>query len=228
VLKLRATHPCWGGRKIARRVQSLNQPVVPAPSTITAILRRHGAIDPAASAAHRPFTRFEHAAPNQLWQMHFKGHFACGQGRCHPLTVLDDYARFALGDHARFALCLAACGDQRGATVQARLVPISSATACPRASSSTMKAPGRPLGRRAARPLHAAHGVAVAPGRVGHARPYHPQPSHRNKGISRPIEVLVQKCSRGLALVFSVLCLDRLGGVFQDVVDPQRSQGSFA
>ena len=38
--------------------------------------------------------RFEHAAPNELWQMDFKGHFALESGRCHPLTVLDDHSRY--------------------------------------------------------------------------------------------------------------------------------------
>ncbi len=28
--------------------------------------------------------------------MDFKGHVAMGQGRCHPLTVLDDHSRYAL------------------------------------------------------------------------------------------------------------------------------------
>ena len=38
--------------------------------------------------------------------MDFKGHFALAQGRCHPLTVLDDCSRFNL--------CLAACGKRAG------------------------------------------------------------------------------------------------------------------
>ena len=45
--------------------------------------------------------------------MDFKGHVPCGAGRCHPLTVLDD--------HSRYSLVLAACGDERTATVSARL-----------------------------------------------------------------------------------------------------------
>src|ERR671934_2484522 len=58
--------------------------------------------------------RFEKAAPNLLWQMDFKGWVALGDGgRCHPLTVLDD--------HSRYNVCLQACGDERGKTVQQRL-----------------------------------------------------------------------------------------------------------
>ena len=60
--------------------------------------------------------RFERAAPNELWQMDYKGHFATATGRCHPLTVLDD--------HSRFALAIAACADERSATVQTALTGV--------------------------------------------------------------------------------------------------------
>ena len=45
--------------------------------------------------------------------MEFKGHLPKRQGRCHPLTVLDDRSRFSVG--------LSACGDERTESVQARL-----------------------------------------------------------------------------------------------------------
>jgi len=41
VRSVRAEHPAWGGRKIARR-KDLGHETVPAPSTVTAILKRHG------------------------------------------------------------------------------------------------------------------------------------------------------------------------------------------
>ena len=112
VLAVRSDHPCWGGRKIARRLADLGETDVPAPSTVTAILRRHGvALGQAGTPA--TFQRFERLRPNELWQMDFKGHFALAQGRCHPLTVLDDCSRFNL--------CLAACGNEQGETVQGHL-----------------------------------------------------------------------------------------------------------
>ena len=40
VLQLRTQHPTWGGRKLHARLQALGYATVPAPSTITAILRR--------------------------------------------------------------------------------------------------------------------------------------------------------------------------------------------
>ena len=112
VLAVRSDHPCWGGRKIARRLVDLGETDVPAPSTVTAILQRHGvALGQAGTPA--AFQRFERSRPNELWQMDFKGHFALAQGRCHPLTVLDDCSRFNL--------CLAACGNEQGETVQGHL-----------------------------------------------------------------------------------------------------------
>ena len=55
---LRSDHPCWGGRKIARRLADLGETDVPAPSTVTAILRRHGvALGQAGTPAHLPALR---------------------------------------------------------------------------------------------------------------------------------------------------------------------------
>ena len=44
VLALRREHPAWGGRKIARRLRDQGCGEVPAPSTVTSILHRHGLI----------------------------------------------------------------------------------------------------------------------------------------------------------------------------------------
>lgn len=69
------------GRKIAdvlerRPIEAL------APSTITAILRSHGVEIGDHGRGSKPF---EHAAPNDLWQMDFKGHVGMADGRrLHP------------------------------------------------------------------------------------------------------------------------------------------------
>lgn len=115
VVELRTQHPTWGGRKLSRRLLDLGMPLL-APSTVTRILHRHQLIDPQQSVAATPWQRFEHAAPNDLWQMDFKGHFPTNAGACHPLTVLDD--------HSRFNLALRACAEQRGSTVQAQLTEV--------------------------------------------------------------------------------------------------------
>ena len=111
MIELRAeSRNSWGGRKLARLLAA--QGVSLAPSTATSILRRAGLISAQASAEQRPWQRFEHAAPNELWQMDFKGNFPMFSSavRCHPLTVLDD--------HSRFSLILKACADERAETVR--------------------------------------------------------------------------------------------------------------
>jgi transposase InsO family protein len=88
-------------------------PEVPAVSTIAAILRRCGRVETGRPGGG-PMVRFEHAAPNELWQMDFKGHFALtAGGRCHTLAVVDD--------HSRFALLTAACPDESGDRVRPAL-----------------------------------------------------------------------------------------------------------
>lgn len=100
VVALRRQHPAWGGRKIAA-VLAQRDALELSPSSVTRILHRHGLISDDASQAARPWQRFEHDAPNSLWQMDFKGHFPTLAGRCHALTVLDDHSRFNLLLHAQ-------------------------------------------------------------------------------------------------------------------------------
>ncbi len=138
VLRLRDQHPAWGGRKLRARLVALGHDA-PAASTITAILRRHGRLDPARAAAHTPFTRFEHDVPNRLWQIDFKGHFATAGGRCHPLTALDDHSRFALG--------LIACGDEQDATVRGHLTALFRRYGLPERVLCDNGPPGAPPGR---------------------------------------------------------------------------------
>ena len=96
MLALRREHPAWGGRKLRRRLLDLQVVEVPAASTITEILRRHGQLNERDGAGKPNIQRFEHAASNDLWQMDFKGHFSMTRGgRFHPLTVLDDYSRYS-------------------------------------------------------------------------------------------------------------------------------------
>lgn len=113
VVELRLKHPQWGGRKLHRVLLNEGHSNVPAPSTITHILRRHGLLSDKSVSAQGPWKRFEHALPNDLWQMDFKGTVAIGEGRCDPLTVLDD--------HSRYSVILRATPDMRGTTVQAAL-----------------------------------------------------------------------------------------------------------
>lgn len=110
---VRKEHAAWGGRKIKRYLENGGSKHIPAASTITQILRRSGLINPEESVKHAALVRFQRSEANDLWQMDFKGHIPCPEGRCHPLTVLDDYSRYAV--------TLKACLNERGETVQACL-----------------------------------------------------------------------------------------------------------
>lgn len=116
VLALRDQHPTWGGRKLRTVLQQQGWSPVPSASTITEILRRHARLDPDHALSRGPWRRFVHAAPNDLWQLDFKGHFALATGRCHPLTVLDDCSRYVLG--------LVACANEQDQTVRAHLTTL--------------------------------------------------------------------------------------------------------
>ena len=178
VLALRDAHPAWGGRKLRQRLLRLGVAPVPAISTITEILRRHGRLDGKAAAKHRAFQRFEHAAPNDLWQMDFKGHFALAAGRCHPLTLLDDHSRFALG--------LEACADERGATVRDRLTAIFRRYGLPRRILADNGAPwGDDAQSRHTKLTVWLLRLDVA---LSHPRPYHPQTQGKVERFHRSID----------------------------------------
>jgi transposase InsO family protein len=96
ILEARQAHPAWGGRKLKRWLEDRGAERLPAPSTITEILRRQGRIDPEESRKREALRRFECPGPNDMWQMDFKGRFDIGAQACHPLTVLDDHSRFSV------------------------------------------------------------------------------------------------------------------------------------
>jgi len=179
VLTARDEHPCWGGRKLARRLRDQGFDDVPAPSTVTEILRRHGKLDPAEAVKHRPAQRFERAAPNELWQMDFKGHFAMDQGRCHPLTLLDDHCRYSLG--------LFACGDETRETVQAHLTTVFRRYGMPQAMLSDN---GSPWGGSGADGYTALEVWLMRRGvRLYHGRAYHPQTQGKEERFHRTLNI---------------------------------------
>lgn len=97
VVAVRLAHPAWGGRKIRWWLENQGVTGVPAVSTVTEILRRHDLLKVPAGPSGTGWQRFERAAPNELWQLDFKGWFRIlGGGRCYPLTMLDDHSRFNL------------------------------------------------------------------------------------------------------------------------------------
>ena len=58
ILSVRINHPTWGARKILRYMADKGNVGLPAPSTVTSILKRNGFITPEQSACHTPYKRF--------------------------------------------------------------------------------------------------------------------------------------------------------------------------
>ncbi len=177
VLSVRAEYPVWGARKLLRVLRDRGV-CPPSRSTIDEILRRHGKLDGPGAGEPRAYIRFERAQPNELWQMDFKGHFATGSGRCHPLTVLDD--------HSRYDLVLHACANERTATVREALAASFREHGLP---DAILCDNGPPWGDSAAHrytPLGVwlmLHGVGVK-----HSRPYHPQTMGKGERFHRTLK----------------------------------------
>lgn len=201
LLRARDRYPAWGARKLKRYLENAGKTDLPAISTITAILRRHGRISPEASQAARPWQRFEHPHPNALWQMDFKGHVAMTHGRCHPLTVLDD--------HSRFNVLLRACTGETLQDVQPPLIRCFQTYGLPAAISCDN---GPPWGTMQRHDRLTVLGVwLIQLGiRLIHARPRHPQTNGKDERFHRTLKAEL---------------LQRRGFVDQD--DAQRALDGF-
>ena len=206
VIELRRQHPCWGGRKIAQRLIDQGLDSVPAPSTITDILRRHGLIDPQASKAAQHWQRFEHELPNALWQIDFKGHFETNAGRCHPLTVIDD--------HSRFNLAIAACSQTNTASVQDHLQRVFLRYGLPVRINADN---GAPWGS----PSKVEHGLTALSVwlirlgiRISHSAPYHPQTNGKLERFHRSLKAEVLNGRSFTDLVQAQECFERWRGVY--------------
>lgn len=181
VCSVRRRFPVWGGRKIRGFLLRAGHVGVPAPSTITQILRRNGLM-----AHRRPprrdFVRFERSWPNELWAMDFKGDFGLtGGGRCHPFGVIDD--------HSRYSVSLAACPNQRAGTVREHLETAFETYGLP---DAMLMDNGSPWGDT---PAHRWNPVTVwltdLDIEVIHSRPHHPQTNGKKERLHHTLEIEV-------------------------------------
>lgn len=177
VLAVRNAHPAWGGRKISHLLAGRITP-----STVTNVLHRNNLISSEASAVRQGWIRFEHEAPNNLWQMDFKGYIQTGEGLCHPLTVVDD--------HSRFNLAIQACDCQRTGPVQSHLTEVFRRYGLPVRINTDNGAPwGSPRNPGELTPL----GMWLV--RLGiqlsWSRPRHPQTNGKNERFHRSLKAEV-------------------------------------
>ena len=180
VVALRLKHPSWGGRKLRQRLLDLGHGAgqVPAASTITDILRRQGLLEPRPGAGG-PAQRFERAAPNELWQMDFKGHTPLGRGgRLHPLSILDDHSRYLIG--------LQALDNERTEGTQAAIEAVFRLHGLP---ETILCDNGSPWGCRDSEQLSRLGVWLLRLGvRVIHGRPYHPQTQGKDERFHRTLK----------------------------------------
>ena len=101
LLQVRVRHPNWGPRKILVWMRRHHKGLaLPAPSSVGALLRREGLIEPRSRRHGMPSHEArpgDYEAANRTWCADFKGHFRVADGRrCDPLTVTDGFSRFLL------------------------------------------------------------------------------------------------------------------------------------
>lgn len=178
ILMLRDKHPVWGGRKLKRRLEDIGHADIPSPSTITEILKRNNRISDDESEKHKAWHRFEAERPNDLWQMDFKGYIQARDGRCYPLTVLDD--------HSRYSLCIGACQYERRTLVEQHLIDVFRKYGLP---IRMVMDNGAPWGNDS---TYKHTGLTVWLMRLGikisHSRPYHPQTMGKDERFHRTLK----------------------------------------
>lgn len=180
IVALYLAYPCWGSRKLKALLPDEFPDIHP--STIDAILRRNGCeLAPSRKPGKLALGRFEHEAPNLLWQMDFKGHFALTDAsarRCHPLTVLDD--------HSRYNIALTACSAGTGVQVQAALTQAFRKYGLPQRITCDN---GPPWGTAVRDTISALGAWLVRLGiRLGHSTPYHPQTQGKDERFHRTLK----------------------------------------
>ena len=178
VLQQRQRHPAWGGRKLKKSLENEGYCNIPSPSTITEILRRNNALLNEFAASSKPFTRFEHDEPNDLWQMDFKGPIPLAKGEGHALTILDDHSRFSLG--------IRICDKQIYPDTKAALTHVFRRYGKP--IRMTMDN-GNPWGNPHGRWTQFAAWLIDQDIQVSYSRPYHPQTQGKDERFHRTLKI---------------------------------------
>jgi transposase InsO family protein len=164
IVSTRRLYPSWGGEKLKKYLATKGYSNLPTVEE---------------SEKRKPWIRFEHENPNDLWQMDFKGHFATDQERCHPLTLLDD--------HSRYSLEIKACENQQMNTVKNHLIDVFRTYGLP--SRMTMDN-GSPWGYSGDQMHTQLTAWLIQLGiYVSHSRPNHPQTQGKLERFHRTLKL---------------------------------------
>jgi len=179
IITVRIQHPAWGARKIRAYLLRKGILQLPAPSTITEILRRNGHLSVEESLKRQAFIRFERENANDLWQMDFKGYFQLANKElCYPLTVIDD--------HSRFSLCLKACKNEQYLPVKKQLSEVFRNYGLPKQINVDN---GNPWGNSKLLSYTQLTVWLMQLGvNVTHSRPRHPQTNGKNERFHRTLK----------------------------------------
>lgn len=100
ILALRRKHPTWGPLKLKAVLEEELGATLPAPSSISNLLRKHSLAEPRGYRrrhASRPTGLRDVQAPNEVWCADYKGQFRLGdRSYCYPLTITDQHSRYLL------------------------------------------------------------------------------------------------------------------------------------
>jgi len=179
VLEVREEHWSWGGRKIYHYLKQNGQQEIPHPNTITDILRRAGLLyEWKLGGVKKASHRFEMKRANELWQMDFKGHFPLFDKQCHPLTVLDDYSRYAI--------VLEACANERQEVVREHLIKAFRRYGLPERINVDN---GSPWGSsQLIYPTQIQIWLIRLGIRLSHSRPFHPETNGKDERFHRTLK----------------------------------------
>lgn len=168
----------WGAAKIHAYLTAHEDLCLPSITTVHAVLQRYQQVREK-PATPEPVQRFEHAHPNDLWQMDFKGPLEIQRVRIHPLSILDD--------HSRYLLKLEGCTSIRYEPVWTRLWDLMGEVGMPKAllcdNYFNSRAGGCSVGLSWFDSQLIRLGICPS-----HGRPYHPQTQGKVERFHRALQ----------------------------------------